>query len=112
MNQNIKSFSFGTNCNFISGFYCTEISFADLSVGLLPGPEALPPQSHPDGVQPGACHETAFRTVVPRRLHDEDVRPPRFHRDQVPGGDRDLGLGECAEVVHAPRAFSVLLSRP
>ena len=75
------------------------MSLQDLSVGLLPRPEALPPQSHPDAVQPGACHETPFRTVVPRRLHDEGVRSPCFQRDQVPGGDGDLGLGECSEEV-------------
>ena len=41
------------------------VLFLDISVGLLLRPEALPPQSDPDGVQPGARHETALRTVVP-----------------------------------------------
>ena len=44
---------------------------------------------------------------VPGRLHDEDVGPPRFHRDQVPRGDRRLGLGGRAEVA-AHDAFGVI----
>ena len=83
------------------------VLFLDISAGLLLRPEALPPQSDPDGVQPGARHETALRTVVPGRLHDEDVGPPRFHRDQVPRGDRRLGLGGRAEVA-AHGAFGVI----